>query len=153
MSAPTRTRAATHTQKLHAPPKHTTNKKNTQTHPKKVDLGDLRANTEYNGYSPSSPSVVWFWQVVEELDKQELALLLQFVTGTSKVPLGGFRALQGISGPQRFQIQRAYGPPDRLPSAHTCFNQLDLPEYASKAQLAERLRMAIHEGHEGFGFG
>lgn len=72
--------------------------------------------------------------------------------GTSKVPLGGFRALQGISGPQRFQIHKSYGT-DRLPSAHTCFNQLDLPEYESKAQLAERLAMAIHEGHEGFGFG
>ena len=72
--------------------------------------------------------------------------------GTSKVPLGGFKVLQGISGPQRFQIHKSYGT-DRLPSAHTCFNQLDLPEYESKEQLAERLAMAIHEGHEGFGFG
>lgn len=73
--------------------------------------------------------------------------------GTSKVPLNGFKALQGISGPQRFQIHKSYGAGDRLPSAHTCFNQLDLPEYDSKEQLAERLMMAIHEGHEGFGFG
>lgn len=27
--------------------------------------------------------------------------------------------MQGISGPQRFQIHKAYGAPDRLPSAHT----------------------------------
>lgn len=73
--------------------------------------------------------------------------------GTSKVPLNGFKALQGISGPQKFQIHKSYGAGDRLPSAHTCFNQLDLPEYDSKEQLAERLMMAIHEGHEGFGFG
>ena len=33
-------------------------------------------------------------QVVRELDKEDLALLLQFVTGTSKVPLDGFKALQ-----------------------------------------------------------
>jgi E3 ubiquitin-protein ligase HUWE1 len=46
-----------------------------------IDLGDLRRNTEYHGYSASSPVVVWFWQVVEELDKQDQALLLQFVTG------------------------------------------------------------------------
>lgn len=31
----------------------------------------------------------------------------------------GFKALQGISGPQRFQIHKAYGAPERLPSAHT----------------------------------
>lgn len=36
-----------------------------------------------------------------------------------QVPLEGFRALQGISGPQRFQIHKAYGAPKRLPSAHT----------------------------------
>ena len=33
-------------------------------------------------------------QVVEEMGKQDRALLVQFVTGTSKVPLDGFRALQ-----------------------------------------------------------
>jgi hypothetical protein len=33
-------------------------------------------------------------QVVCELDKEDLALLVQFVTGTSKVPLEGFKALQ-----------------------------------------------------------
>jgi hypothetical protein len=42
---------------------------------------------------------------------------------------------------------------NRLPTAHTCFNQLDLPEYDSKATLVERLAMAIHEGATGFGFG
>jgi hypothetical protein len=68
------------------------------------------------------------------------------------VPLEGFRALQGISGPQRFQIHRAYGPPDRLPSAHTCFNQLDLVEHTSREQLEERLRYAIRHGSTGFGF-
>lgn len=61
--------------------------------------------------------------------------------------------LQGISGPQKFQIHKAYGPQDRLPSAHTCFNQLDLLEYDSKEQLNDRLMVAIHEGSEGFGFG
>lgn len=39
-----------------------------------------------------------------------------------------------------------------LPTAHTCFNQLDILEYATKEQLRERLMMALHEGSEGFGF-
>ncbi|KAG2391709.1 E3 ubiquitin-protein [Vigna angularis] len=70
-----------------------------------------------------------------------------------RVPLDGFSALQGISGSQKFQIHKAYGSPDHLPSAHTCFNQLDLPEYPSKQHLEERLLLAVHEGSEGFGFG
>jgi hypothetical protein len=30
-----------------------------------------------------------------------------------------------------------------LPSAHTCFNQLVLPAYCSRAQLRERLLFAV----------
>ncbi|KAK2437714.1 E3 ubiquitin-protein ligase UPL1 [Trifolium repens] len=114
-----------------------------------IDLDDLKANTEYTGYTVASNVVQWFWGVVKSFNKEDMARLLQFVTGTSKVPLEGFKALQGISGPQRFQIHKAYGAPDRLPSAHTCFNQLDLPEYTSKEQLQDRLLLAIHEASEG----
>ncbi|XP_019051618.1 PREDICTED: E3 ubiquitin-protein ligase UPL1-like isoform X2 [Nelumbo nucifera] len=118
-----------------------------------IDLDDLKANTEYTGYTTATSVVQWFWEVVKTFNKEDMARFLQFVTGTSKVPLEGFKALQGISGPQRFQIHKAYGAPERLPSAHTCFNQLDLPEYSSKEQLQERLLLAIHEASEGFGFG
>ncbi|KAK8924004.1 E3 ubiquitin-protein ligase UPL1 [Platanthera zijinensis] len=118
-----------------------------------IDLDDLRVNTEYSGYSNASPIIQWFWEVLQGFSKEDKARFLQFVTGTSKVPLEGFSALQGISGPQRFQIHKAYGSANHLPSAHTCFNQVDLPEYPSKEQLQERLLLAIHEGSEGFGFG
>lgn len=118
-----------------------------------IDMDDLKVNTEYTGYTAASNVVQWFWEVVKNFNKEDMARLLQFITGTSKVPLEGFKALQGISGPQKFQIHKAYGAPERLPSAHTCFNQLDLPEYSSKEQLQERLLLAIHEASEGFGFG
>ncbi|KAL8033396.1 hypothetical protein ABFX02_13G156500 [Erythranthe guttata] len=86
-----------------------------------IDLADLKANAEYTGYTTASNVVQWFWEVVEGFNKEDMARLLQFVTGTSKVPLEGFKALQGISGPQKFQIHKAYGAPERLPSAHTCW--------------------------------
>ncbi|CAL8470976.1 g10518 [Coccomyxa elongata] len=117
-----------------------------------IDVEDLRANTEYHGYSPASPVIQYFWEVVRELDREDLALLVQFVTGTSKVPLDGFKALQGIGGPQKFSIHKAYGGQQKLPAAHTCFNQLDLVEYESKEQLRDRLMIALHEGNAGFGF-
>lgn len=41
----------------------------------------------------------------------------------------GFGALEGMNGPQKFQIHRDDRSTDRLPAAHTCFNQLDLPAY------------------------
>jgi hypothetical protein len=118
-----------------------------------VDVLDLRANCEYHGgYSASSQVILWFWEILIAMDSEQRALLLQFVTGTSKVPVGGFSELQAFSGRQKFQIHKAYGDIDRLPTAHTCFNQLDLPEYNTKEQLKERLLLAIHEGKEGFGF-
>ena len=59
-----------------------------------IDVDDLRANTEYQGFTANSPVIQYFWEVVREMDKEDLALLVQFVTGTSKVPLEGFKAMQ-----------------------------------------------------------
>ena len=117
-----------------------------------IDVEDLRANTEYTGFTVGSKQIQWFWDVVREMNKEDLARLLMFCTGTSKVPLDGFGALQGMQGPQRFQIHRQHADDSKLPSAHTCFNQLDLHEYSSKQILRDRLLYAIVEGCEGFGF-
>ena len=69
---------------------------------------------------------------------------LQFVTGTSRVPSEGFKALQGYNGLQKFNIHKDFHI-DHLPRAHTCFNQLDLPAYPSKEILIEKLTFAITE--------
>lgn len=63
-----------------------------------IDIEDLRVNTEYHTYTQDSVQIKWFWQTVREFSPQERAQLLQFVTGSSKVPLGGFAALSGMHG-------------------------------------------------------
>ena len=55
-----------------------------------------------------------------------------------------------MNGVQKFSIHREFQE-QRLPRAHTCFNQLDLPNYATKEILIEKLTYAITEGKEGFG--
>ncbi|CAN8063598.1 unnamed protein product [Agarophyton chilense] len=117
-----------------------------------IDVSDLKANVEYTGYTASSPQVNWFWRCVSKMDQEDLARLVMFVTGTSKVPLEGFSQLQGMNGGQKFQIHRVSGDTMRLPSAHTCFNQLDLPEYSTAEILSERLLRAVRECSVGFGF-
>lgn len=117
-----------------------------------IDIEDWRINTEYHNYSPGSAQIKWFWRAVRSFDAEERAKLLQFVTGTSKVPLNGFSKLEGMNGIAKFNIHRNYGSKDRLPSSHTCFNQLDLPEYESYETLKGALLTAITEGREGFGF-
>ncbi|KAJ2806658.1 E3 ubiquitin-protein ligase tom1, partial [Coemansia guatemalensis] len=118
-----------------------------------VDVDDWRNNTEYHGgYNSSSVQIQWFWRAVRMFDHEERAKLLQFVTGTSKVPLEGFAQLQGNQGVQRFQIHKDFSSPTRLPTAHTCFNQLDLPLYDSFETLKSNLLLAISECSTGFGF-
>ncbi|XP_063994967.1 E3 ubiquitin-protein ligase HUWE1 isoform X2 [Diachasmimorpha longicaudata] len=117
-----------------------------------VDIEDLRANTEYHKYSPTSLQIQWFWRALRGFDQADRAKFLQFVTGTSKVPLQGFGALEGMNGVQKFQIHRDDRSTDRFPSAHTCFNQLDLPVYETYDKLRSNLLKAIHECSEGFGF-
>ncbi|XP_037772840.1 E3 ubiquitin-protein ligase HUWE1-like isoform X4 [Penaeus monodon] len=117
-----------------------------------IDIDDLRANTEYHKYQPNSLQIQWFWRALRSFDQAERAKFLQFVTGTSKVPLQGFVALEGMNGTQKFQIHRDDRSTDRLPSAHTCFNQLDLPVYETYDKLRHYLLKAIHECSEGFGF-
>ena len=117
-----------------------------------VDLDDLYANTEYSSFAVGDKCIQWFWEALRSFTREERAQFIQFVTGTSKVPLDGFANLQGMRGAQKFSIHRAFGDTGLLPQAHTCFNQLDLPSYGTATEVREKLLMAIREGSEGFGF-
>jgi len=114
-----------------------------------INVGDWRLNTQYRGgYHDKHVVIQWFWKAVETFDNEIKARLLQFVTGTSRVPMNGFAELYGSNGPQKFAIER-WGNPNQLPRSHTCFNRLDLPPYLSYHELREKLRLAI-ENTEGF---
>uniref|UniRef100_A0A8C9SPE3 E3 ubiquitin-protein ligase n=1 Tax=Scleropages formosus TaxID=113540 RepID=A0A8C9SPE3_SCLFO len=114
-----------------------------------VDVNDWRENTKYkSGYCANSPVIQWFWKTVLLMDAEKRIRLLQFVTGTSRVPMNGFAELYGSNGPQLFTIEQ-WGTADKLPRAHTCFNRLDLPPYESFEDLREKLHLAI-ENAQGF---
>ena len=118
-----------------------------------IDITDWKNNTIYENYNEESNVIKNFWEIIESFDNDERAEFLQFVTGSSKVPLEGFCALQGIGGINRFKISKVFDKNfDRLPTAHTCTNQLDLPDYPTKEILNYRLRLAIKEGKNSFGF-
>ncbi|XP_005751272.1 NEDD4-like E3 ubiquitin-protein ligase WWP2 isoform X2 [Pundamilia nyererei] len=114
-----------------------------------IDLADWQKNTIYRHYTKNSKQIHWFWQVVKEMDNEKRIRLLQFVTGTCRLPVGGFSELIGSNGPQKFCIDKV-GKETWLPRSHTCFNRLDLPPYRSLEQLREKLLFAIEET-EGFG--
>ena len=53
-----------------------------------VDVGDLRANTQYGGlYAEDQPTIQAFWRVVESFTQDQKRALLRFVTSCSRPPL------------------------------------------------------------------
>mmetsp|Transcript_5029 Transcript_5029/g.7425 ORF Transcript_5029/g.7425 Transcript_5029/m.7425 type:complete len:562 (+) Transcript_5029:739-2424(+) len=118
-----------------------------------IDLDDWMQNTEYSGHysGPSDDNIQWFWEVVHEMDEEKKARLLQFVTGTSGVPHKGFAILKGNDGGiRKFTIHGVKLEGSYFPSAHTCFNRIDLPLYDSKENLKEKLSVAITMVSTGF---
>lgn len=109
-----------------------------------IDLNDWRRHTDYRNCSSEDQVVLWFWQCLSSWDDRKKAKLLQFATGTSRIPVNGFRDLQGSDGPRKFTIEKA-GEPDWLPKSHTCFNRIDLPPYPSYEVLEQKLSIAVEE--------
>jgi len=110
-----------------------------------LDFDALEANTQYEGgYDSNSDVVRNFWRFIESADRESQIQFLKFATGSSKAPIGGL-------GELGFKIQRAGPDSPQLPTSHTCFSTLLLPDYGSDYdKLAERLGRAIVEC-EGFG--
>ena len=120
-----------------------------------IDLNDWRDNTEYTGefdrVGSNHDTLLWFWEVIEEFDHEMRARLLQFVTGTSGVPARGFAVLQGNDGDVRkFTVHGVDAREFAYPRAHTCFNRIDLPLYDAKADLKQKLELAVTMAATGF---
>ncbi|AEO59261.1 hypothetical protein MYCTH_2307409 [Thermothelomyces thermophilus ATCC 42464] len=109
-----------------------------------IDVDDWKKHTDYRGYTESDKVIQFFWQTVRSWDGEQKSRLLQFTTGTSRIPVNGFKDLQGSDGPRRFTIEKA-GDITNLPKAHTCFNRLDLPPYETLEMLQQKLTMAVEE--------
>lgn len=131
-----------------------------------IDVDDWKKHTDYRGYTESDPVVQNFWkvrnplvephlfktqklttsnsQVIRSWDAEQKSRLLQFATGTSRIPVNGFKDLQGSDGPRRFTIEKS-GEESQLPKSHTCFNRLDMPPYKSYDTLQQKLTWAVEE--------
>ncbi|KAI5922863.1 hypothetical protein F4810DRAFT_671774 [Camillea tinctor] len=112
-----------------------------------VDISELRRAARYVGWDASHRTVRDFWSVVKKYDDRMRRKLLEFVTASDRVPVGGVANIQ-------FVVQKngeEEGDNGHLPTAYTCYGTLLLPEYRDKDVLRERLAMAL-ENAQGFGF-
>lgn len=109
-----------------------------------LDFSQLRKNVHYEGFMDESPYMEDFWKLILSFDKEAKKRFLSFVTGSDLAPVGGLQELQLV-------VQKnGEEPTERLPTAHTCFNLLLLPEYSSIDKLERLLTTAMHNA-EGFG--
>lgn len=132
-----------------------------------IDTADWRANTHVRYIKSEEDKkhkvseeeqngvLQWFWLVIESLTPEERARLLQFATGTSRVPVEGFKGLMSSSGiihPFTIQLHpRGADSSSLFPKAHTCFNRLDLPMYRSMEEMETYLSMVLQMEILGFG--
>jgi len=78
------------------------------------DFNELEEATEYDGgYTSDSPIIRNFWDIVHKMPLESKRKLLQFATGSDRVPVGGLSKLKLIiarNGPDsdRFVLTDRY---------------------------------------------
>ena len=85
-----------------------------------IDVDDWKKHTDYRGYQEQDEVIQNFWKIVRTWDAEQKSRLLQFTTGTSRIPVNGFKDLQGSDGPRRFTVEKS-GDPAALPKSHTWY--------------------------------
>jgi len=117
----------------------------------KIDINDWQNNTRYRNMTAETELAMWFWAFVNELEEVDRAKLLQFTTGSSRVPISGFAHLRGATSKDQNAIKPftlvllVARDPTSLPIAHTCFNRIDIPLYPTQHIFHSKLRQAIDE--------
>lgn len=112
----------------------------------RVDVDLLKRHTKYSaGLSEESDRVKFLWETLKELSETEKLRFVKFCWGQERLPANDeeFERTQ-----TRFMIKPSTGPNANsnlaLPKADTCFFNLELPNYTTKASLKDRLLLAIN---------
>ncbi|KAI9673009.1 MAG: Ubiquitin fusion degradation protein 4 [Caeruleum heppii] len=103
-----------------------------------------------HGFNMDSKSVKNLLQAMSELSPPQRRDFLQFVTGSPKLPIGGFKSLTPMFTVVCKPSEPPYASDDYLPSVMTCVNYLKLPDYTNLDIMRSRLNVAIQEGQGAF---
>ncbi|RZC38081.1 E3 ubiquitin-protein ligase TRIP12, partial [Asbolus verrucosus] len=103
-----------------------------------------------HGYTPDSRAIRFLFEVLSSYDREEQRMFVQFLTGSPRLPVGGFKALSPPLTVVRKTLEPNMNPDDFLPSVMTCVNYLKLPDYTSLEVMRLKLRLAASEGQHSF---
>ncbi|GLE06296.1 hypothetical protein PINS_up015543 [Pythium insidiosum] len=116
-----------------------------------IDVDDWERHTKYTYDLMKHPVRTWFWELVREMPNEHRRRLLQFATGSSRVPLAGFSALTSYDGHIcPFTLNGVTNFMGGYIHSHACFNRLDLPRYTSRRKLKFMLDVIVGSNVEGF---
>mmetsp|Transcript_8059 Transcript_8059/g.15832 ORF Transcript_8059/g.15832 Transcript_8059/m.15832 type:complete len:1364 (+) Transcript_8059:41-4132(+) len=106
-----------------------------------------------HGYTKTSETFLNLITAMQGFNSEEQRLFLSFVTGSPRLPIGGFKSLSPPLTVVKKDPTLPGGVPDQyMPSVMTCQNYLKLPDYSSPAVLHRNLLYAMQEGRETFHF-
>jgi hypothetical protein len=104
-----------------------------------------------HGFTANSPVFNNLLIIMSEFSLNEQRKFLQFLTGSPRLPFGGFAALNPkLTVVRKDPSIQGMHPDEYLPSVMTCQNYLKIPEYSSFEILQRNLKYAVQEGHESF---
>lgn len=103
-----------------------------------------------HGFNVESAAIRDLIEIMAAYDKSGRRDFLQFITGSPKLPIGGFKALNPQLTVVRKPHEAPLTPDDYLPSVMTCAHYLKLPSYSSRAIMEKKLMIAMREGTGSF---
>mmetsp|Transcript_15893 Transcript_15893/g.26789 ORF Transcript_15893/g.26789 Transcript_15893/m.26789 type:complete len:114 (-) Transcript_15893:54-395(-) len=103
-----------------------------------------------HGFSQSSQQYKDFIRYVTELDSGNRQQFLKFLTGSKRLPIGGFKSLQPPLTIVLKKENAGQDPNMILPSVMACQNYVKCPKYSSYQVLQERFNFAVKEGQHNF---
>lgn len=103
------------------------------------------------GYTRKTPVFLNLLKIMSELKPEERKMFLQFVTGSPRLPIGGFKGLNPpLTVVRKLPTNPQVCPDKYLPSVMTCQNYLKLPEYSSYEVIKQQIKYAFTEAKETF---
>ena len=105
-----------------------------------IDWGMLKRVAEYVNCSEDTTTIKLFWEIVSEMDQEELSKFLHFVAARNRLP----PSPDSFPMPFRLELMNEEAATNGLlPKSATCFFRLSLPPYQDKQRLREKIFFAM----------
>jgi len=109
-----------------------------------MDIALLRRHTRYSACLEDDPHIVFFWDVLSSFNQNQRKRFIQFAWAQETLPADDTEFVRTHT---RFMIKPCLKYPKNqdgaLPRADTCFFNLELPKYSSKAIMRKKLLYAL----------